>query len=84
MGNFRIITNKPQAGASGRQVGALGGQAWALVGEPFAQKAVWLGKKKPHGGRVVFKKATSAVANLVANWILLYDYRTFKDFRNFT
>ena len=40
MGNFRIMTNKPQAGASGRQVGALGGQAGTLGGGPFAQKAV--------------------------------------------
>ena len=50
MGNFRIITNKPQVGASGGQVRALDGQAGAFGGGPYGQKAILLGKKKPHGG----------------------------------
>ena len=50
MGNFRIITNKPQVGASGGQVRSLGGQAGAFGGGPYGQKAILLGKKKPHGG----------------------------------
>ena len=44
MGNFRSITNKPQAGASSRQVEGLG------VGGAFGKEAIWLAEKKPQVG----------------------------------
>ena len=59
MGNFRIMTNKPQAGASGRQVGALGGQAGALGGRALCAECSMIGQEEASWVRIVCNKATS-------------------------